>query len=286
MQTVHKVSLVITSFNDKRALNLIESLKYLDIYEIVIADGGSSDDLVNEFKKLCNDKIKFYDLPGNIAETRFQVQDLIQGDISVFIDTDEMPTEGWLGKLLDPIIKNRADFTFGSTKPMDGTNGRFARYLDKYDRYLYSYVLPVDILKGAMGNSAWRTEIVKNIGFDPCLGMGGEDYDLTIRAVKGGYKGQYVKEALLLHNQNSITTWRKFIKKMFYNYQVGASLAYRKSGMLFQRAGISASANVKFKDPMEIVIFMLKVPALIFSLMIDPWNDKRYCKVQFQQHEK
>ena len=116
-----------------------------------------------------------------------------------------------------------------------------------------------------------------------CLG-GGEDYDLTIRSVKAGYRGEYVKDAVLLHNQNSIKTWRKFLKKMFYNYQVGASLAYRKNGMLFQRASSSAYTNAKFKDPMEIVIFMLKIPALIFSFMINPWNDSRYCKEKFTTH--
>ena len=286
MQEPPKISIIITSFNDKRTFGLIESLNSLDVFEIIIADGGSSMEIVDNFKKMCNDKVMFYDLPGNIAETRFQTQNLIRGDISVFVDTDELPTSGWLEKLVEPIVGGRADFTFGSTKPLTEPDNRFSQYLDKYDQYLYNFVLPVDILKGAMGNSAWKTDIITKVGFDPCLGIGGEDYDLTIRAHKDGYKGEYVKDAVLLHNQNSIRTWRKFVKKMFYNYQVGASLAYRKSGMLLQRAGASTSANVKFKDPMEIVIFLLKVPALIFSLMIDPWNDERYCKVQFQQHEK
>ena len=280
------VSIIITSYNDKRIFGLVEHLTEFNVNEIIIADGGSSRELVDQMKQLCNEKIIFYNLPGNIAETRYQVQSLIKGDLSVFIDTDEIPTEGWIERLIEPILNGEADFTFGSTKPFYEADNRFSKYLDKYDEYLYKYVLPVDILKGAMGNSAWKTEIVNGIGFDPCLGIGGEDYDLTIRAVKKGYKGKYVKDAVLLHNQNSIKTWRKFIKKMFYNYQVGASLAYRKSGMLMQRASSSAVTNVKFRDPMEIVIFMLKIPAVLFSLIINPWNDERYCDPKFQSLKK
>jgi glycosyltransferase involved in cell wall biosynthesis len=281
--TQNQVSIIITSFNDLRAKQLITQLKQADILEIIIADGGSSPEIRKELLSLADDNIKFYDLPGNIAETRYQVQRVIQGKISIFVDTDELPTEGWLERLIKPIVNGIADFTFGSTKPLRQADNRFTRYLDKYDEYLYSEILPFDIRKGALGNSAWKTEIIKNIGFDPCLGIGGEDYDLTFRAIDAGYRGVYVRDAVLLHDQGNVRTLRRFVKKMFYNYQVGAALAYRKNGVLFQRIGASAKANSKFRDPMEILIFLLKVPAIIFSLIIDPWNDIRYCKKEFSE---
>ena len=273
-----QISIVITSFNDPRAIKLISQLRELDVLEIIIADGGSKPEIKDALEKLTDETVKFYDLPGNIAETRFQVQNLIHGTITVFIDTDEFPTADWLTDLIGPIMEGKADFTFGSTVPLRQADNRFSRYLDKYDEYLYSEILPNDIKKGALGNSAWKTEIIENIGFDPCLGIGGEDYDLTIRSINAGYIGLYVKKATLLHDQNNVRTLRKFVKKMFYNYQVGASLAYRKNGQLFQCVSSSTRANVKFRDPMEIIIFILKAFALIFSLIIDPWNDERYCK--------
>ena len=67
---------------------------------------------------------------------------------------------------------------------------------------------------------------------------------------------------------------------MFYNYMVGASLAYRKSGMLFRRAGASAGANRKFHEPLEIIMFILKPFALVFSLMLNPWGDHRLCNIE------
>ena len=276
-----KVSIVITSFNDLRVLKLIPALMHFSPYEIIIADGGSIPSVESQLKALEDSTVKFHSLPGNIAETRFQVQPLIKGDITVFVDTDELPTEGWMQKLIEPVSTGVADFTFGSTVPLHPPDNRFGRYLNDYDQYLYNSVLQNDILKGAMGNSAWRTEIIQNVGFDPCLGIGGEDYDLTIRAINSGYRGKYVQGAVLKHDQNSIRTFRRFTKKIFYNYQVGASLAYRKNNMLFKRIHSSTSANVKFKDPLEILIFLFKFPALIFSLMIDPWHDERYCRKQF-----
>lgn len=276
------ISVIITSFKDNRVFRLVEELLKQDPFEVIIADGGSDEKMLTELGKLENDRVRLYILPGNIAETRYQVRDMIRGDIAVFIDTDELPTEGWLSKLTDPIAEGKSDFTFGSTVPLNPPENRYSRYLNDYDEYLYDQVLTRDIMKGALGNSAWRSALIKKIGFDPCLGIGGEDYDLTIRAVKSGFKGKYVKEAVLLHDQNGVRTMKKFLKKIFYNYMVGASLAYRKNGLLFRRVGASASANVKFRDPFEVLMFLLKPTALIFSLMIDPWNDPRLCNGKFK----
>lgn len=275
------VSIVITSYNDTRVFHLIEELLKLNPYEIIIADGGSSIEMQDRYKTIHKENVKLYILPGNIAETRYQVQNLIMGDITVFIDTDELPIEGWLNNLIRPIIDDECDFTFGPTKPLKEPNNKFTKYLNDYDEFLYNEIVPHDILKGAMGNSAWRTKLVREVGFDPCLGIGGEDYDLTIRTVLKGYKGKFVKNAILFHDQSGIRTIRKFLKKMFYNYMVGASLAYRKNHILFKRAGESASQNSRFKDPMEIINYILKPFALIFSLMINPWEDKRYCRKEF-----
>ena len=280
------ISVIITSFNDFRVLNLVPQILNFSPFEIIVADGGSSARLVDECKKLVNDTVKFYNLPGNIAETRYQVQFKILGDIAVFIDTDEIPREDWLDKLIKPIVENNCDFTFGSTTPLHLPDSRYSKYLSKYDKFLYENILPVDILKGAMGNSAWRTSLIKDIGFDPCLGIGGEDYDLVIRAVKSGYQGCYRQDAVLYHDQNGIRSLRKFLKKVFYNYMVGASLAYRKNSMLFKRTGKSLVHNVKFKDPFEILIFILKPFALIFSLMLNPWEDERLCKHKFMSKKE
>lgn len=281
-----KISVVITSYKDKRIFKLLEELSKQDPFEIIIADGGSSRDMHDQFRKLESEVVKFYLLPGNIAETRYQVQNLINGEITVFIDTDELPTENWLDAITAPISSGQSDFVFGPTIPKKPAQNRFTKYLNAYDEFLYRYIVPNDILKGAMGNSAWRTDLIQKVGFDPCLGIGGEDYDLTIRASINGYKGIFVGNAVLLHDQSGINTLKKFLNKMFYNYMVGASLAYKKSNILFGRARQSAAQNARFRDPLEVLNFLLKPVALIFSLMINPWEDPRYCKAEYMAHKK
>lgn len=276
-----EITVVVTSFRDPRAVRLVEALKHTSCSEILIADGGSDNKLLERFREIQSRKVKVLELPGNIAETRFQVVPHITGNITVFVDTDELPETDWLEQLTSPIINGECDFSFGSTKPFSPAKNRFSRYLDNYDQYLYSEILPRDVLKGAMGNSAWRTSLIREIGFDPCLGIGGEDYDVTIRASKVGYVGKYVREAVLFHDQSSVSSLKKFIRKIFYNYLVGASLVYRKNGMLFKRVESSISSNKRVGDPLEIIIYLLKPFALIFSLMIDPWKDERLCKREF-----
>ncbi len=277
MSVEPRVSILITNFNDIRVIELIKSLIDIKPLEIIVADGGSNEGLVKKIKEIENDVVRFYDLPGNVAETRYQSQKYINGDITVFIDTDEKIVGNWYQSLIDPILNDVADFTFGSTIPFKTATNRFARYQDTFDSYFYDNVLPNNISMGPMGNSAWKTEIIKNIGFDPCLGMGGEDYDLTIRALKAGYKGIFVKEAVLKHDQSSIDTFRKFITKR-YHYQLGAAQAYKKNGLM-NRQSVSRSARtgLNFSDPLEIVIFFTKIIAFISSFIIDPWNDPRYC---------
>lgn len=275
------VSILITSFNDTRVISLIKSLIELNPLEIIIADGGSSEGLVQKILAIENDVVKFYSLPGNVAETRYKVQEYINGDITVFIDTDEEVVGNWYHFLINPILNDIADFTFGSTIPSDTATNRFSRYQDEFDSYFYKNILPNDVSKGPMGNSAWKTEIIRDIGFDPCLGMGGEDYDLTIRTLKAGYKGIFVEEAVLKHDQSSINTFWKFVMKR-YHYQLGAALAYKKNGFMNrQSVSKSAKAGLNFKDPLEIVVFFTKIFAFLGALIIDPWNDPRYCNKKF-----
>ena len=271
------VSILITSYNDFRILTLIPALINLSPKEIIIADGGSKSELAIQIKNLCNGLVKFHDLPGNVAETRYKAQALPKGNITVFIDTDEEFMDGWIEELTNPIKKGVADFTFGSTIPSGFATNKFSRYQDKFDSYFYNDILPKDVSKGPMGNSAWKTEIIREIGFDPCLGMGGEDYDLNLRAIKAGYKGLYVKNAIVKHDQNGINTFKKFIFKR-YHYQLGAALAYKKNDTLTKSA-IRTSVYVgrRFKDPLEIVIFMTKVIAFFVALIIDPWDKKNGC---------
>lgn len=264
-----KISIIITNLNDNRIFNLIDSLRQFNIHEIVVADGGSSNEHQEKLKGIKDPRVKVYVLPGSIAVTRNKVTPLIEGDVAVFIDTDELPSDAnWLTNLVKPIMSGKADFTFGPTKPMRAASNRIARYFDRYDEWLYTNILPHDISKGAMGNSAWRAEIIKKLGFDTALTIGGEDYDLTIRALTAGYRGAFVPDAILLHDQNNIRTLRRFIKKEFFYYLLGASLAYKKNRVSIGKIRGSVRGSTWRGDPLEIVIIIMKPFAFILSQVI------------------
>ena len=269
MDSTSKISIIITNLNDNRIFNLIESLRQFNCHEIIVADGGSSTEHLEKLNNIKDERLKVYVLPGSIAVTRNKVTPLIQGDMVVFIDTDELPFDSnWLTKLSAPIIGGEADFTFGPTKPMHAASNRIARYFDRYDEWLYANILPHDISKGAMGNSAWKAEIIKKLGFDTALTIGGEDYDLTIRALASGYHGVFVPDAILLHDQNNIRTLRRFIKKEFFYYLLGASLAYKKNRVSVGKIRGSVRGSTWRGDPLEIVIILMKPFAFILSQII------------------
>ena len=244
LQNTPKISIIITNLYDNRIFNLIDSLRQFNCYEIIVADGGSSTEHIEKLKKIKEERLKVYILPGSIAVTRNKVTSLINGDIVVFIDTDELPfNPEWLTKLTTPIVKGETDFTFGPTRPMYPANNRIARYVDQYDEWMYSNLLTVDISRGAMGNSAWKTEIIRELDFDTALTMGGEDYDLTIRALQAGYRGVFVPDAVLLHDQNNIKTLWRFLKKKF-SYLLGAALAYKKNRISGSRIRSSVRGSI------------------------------------------
>ena len=267
--STRNVSIIITSYNDPRILDLVEKLTDESILEIIIADGGSGPQLMQKLDSISDDRVRVLVLPGSVAETRRQVQDQIKGEIAVFIDTDEMPCEGWLDRITEPILKNEADFVFGPTKPFRTSDNRITFYIDRYDQWFYENILPADISKGAMGNSAWRAEIFHRVFFNPKLTMGGEDYDFTLQALNRGYKGAYAKDAFVYHDQGSINTLRKFMKKKF-RYMVGASIAYRDNGSLMSGIGKSSRNSRKFDDPLEILVLIMKPLALFCSMLIFP----------------
>ena len=268
MDSTSKISIIITNLNDNRIFNLIDTLGQFNCHEIIVADGGSSTEHLEKLNHIKNERLKVYVLPGSVAVTRNKVIPLIRGEVVVFIDTDELPTDhNWLTKLSAPIISGEADFSFGPTKPLHAASNRIARYLDSYDEWLYANILPHDISKGAMGNSAWKAEIIKKLGFDPGLSVGGEDYDLTIRALSSGYHGVFIPEAILLHNQNNIRTLRRFLRKKFL-YLLGASLAYKKNRVSIGKIRGSVRGSTWRGDPLEIVVILMKPFAFILSQVI------------------
>jgi len=260
-----KTSVVITLLDDWRVFDTIASLlnQIRKPDEIIIADGGSNRELLDELHNSGVTNMKIYVLPGSVAETRNKVLKKVKGDIIAFIDADEIAPPLWLQKLTRPIEKGYADFTGGGTRPLYPPKTKIEKFVADFDKWFYENVVKHDITALPMGNSAWKMEIFNVIGgFDENLKWGGEDYDINLRAVQAGFRGIYVKGAWVWHDQSHLNTIWKVIKKK-YRYSVGATVAYLKNNAFSNKRSMAIKTSVMYKHPIEFLNLGIKAIAFI-----------------------
>lgn len=263
-----KTTVLITWLNDLNITRTIASLskqfQVLEPDEIIIADGGSKQknlSLVEEFsKKIDNVEICLY--PGSFGETRRQAINNIKSDIIVFLDADQAANKDWLKNIIWPIVSNVADFTGGPTKPFLEPKNKCQSFINFYEKWYYDNVVKNDITALPMGNSAWRKKIFDDIGnFDDVFVKGGDDFDISMRAVDNGYRGALVKDAWVYHDQSSIDSLGKIFKKK-YSYSAGATVAYLKNREFHNKTG-NAITTARCMHPIEFMNLIAKTLGFI-----------------------
>jgi glycosyltransferase involved in cell wall biosynthesis len=277
-----KISVVITLFEDIKVLKTLTSLKNQSVTpdEIIIADGGSEKEFIDTLTlfikngNIKNNKVLFKSYPGNICQTRFQVIDNIKTDIIVFIDSDEVAPNNWLEKLTKPIREGKADFTGGKTKPISSPTSKYEKFVNNFDDWCYENIVKYDMTANAMGNSSYSMKIFDKIGnFDRRL-IDSEDFDINIRAVKAGFKGMYVEDAWVWHNQARINTFWKLITRK-YRYSVGSTIVYLKHKDIKRRSKKAVKTSLLgYKHPFEFIFIFVKGIAFVKGYI--DWR-KKFC---------
>ena len=213
-----RISVFISDAGDPRLERLLKELKKYEVYEILV------------------------ERRGTVAHSRNLMYQRSEGDIIVFIDTDQFPpSSAWLHKLTQPIINGKADYTCGPTKPTPTPyyQSRYLNYFEIFERNLYNRAA-VDPSIFPMGNSAWSRKVfdylIKKDGylFDERFLGGGEDYDINLRAIKYGFRGLYVKEAWVYHDLSSLNTLQKILRKKM-RYAKWGTVALLKNGYMRKR---------------------------------------------------
>jgi glycosyltransferase involved in cell wall biosynthesis len=122
-----------------------------ELIEIIIVDGGSTDESVSIAKKY---KAKFIDggYPENQEARRFIAVKEAKNELIAWIDTDNyLPTRNWLLKMVEPLVKDKEIFAsetwhyayrkndggFNRYCSLFGINDPVAFYLGKADRATY-----------------------------------------------------------------------------------------------------------------------------------------------------
>ena len=284
---MHK-TVVITLYNDVRVIQTINSLQRQNVMpdNILIADGGSDEDytevIMNAIKDMPN--VEFALLPGRCIDTRRQVIDKLKGktDIVGFIDSDEEAIEQWFGRLIAPIVSGTADFTGGRTCPKIKPKSRAEQILvdivsktETQCKEDASYI--------SMGNSAWSMRVFDTIGnFDDSSVSSktdkdkitgsyhvSDDYDINIRALDAGFKGIFVDDAIVYHDQSHIDSYKK-LKDYFYGQYVRTAMAYFKHKKSIGKFTRATRNNMKINHSFELFLLLLKPIALIHGWK--EWN--------------
>lgn len=236
-----QIAIIVTSRNDLRVLRTLESLgsQSRPPDRIVVADGSDEDWLEgSNLPAECEEAGArwLHAHQASVPRSRNMGLEALKGmDVVSFLDTDEVAPQEWLARLTRPIQGNEADFTGGPTKAWGGKTP-YTDYLQTIEDRHYRLVAK-DISSLPMGNSAWRREIFDAIGgFDESFTSAGEDYDVNLRALDRGYRGKFVPEAWVYHDQSHLDTGWKILKRK-YRYMVGGAMAYRKNEALIRKLG-------------------------------------------------
>jgi len=246
-----KVSLVITVLNEEKTIGrLLDSLarQTKKPNEIIIVDGGSSDQTVAKIKnqklKIKNDKVKlriFIKKGTSIAAgSNFGIK-RARYPIIAMTDAGCVAHSDWVEKITRPFTLARS----GLATPLDVAAG-FYRMTGKtvFQRCLACYlgVLPAKLdLKNFLPSTrsiAFKKEIWEKVeGFNESLSRAGEDTLFNYQAKRVGAKFVTVPDALV--DWEIPKSWRETIKK-FYHYAEGDAQALywpllKKIGLVFLR---------------------------------------------------
>jgi len=255
------VSVLVTHLEDPRGLRAIESLAggEREPEEVVLADGGSGEQLLAEYRELGEElafPLRIVDAPGSVAASREQAWGECVGEVIAFLDTDERAPADWLASLIEPVVAGEADFAAGPTRPI-AVEDRWDRYHEQLDAWFYRNFVAEDVVYAPMGNTAWSREVFETLGaedghvFDTTLDRGGEDFDVNVRALKRGFEGVFVPEAVLEHDYATLKGYRTVLSKKYHYAKAEARVRERHEAFLAERGPVEPEESKPF-HPIEL----------------------------------
>jgi len=243
-----KTSLVIVNKNERLLSDTLDALKSFvgnTLHEIVVVDAsnGALDDI-----RLSHEWARWVDYtqpPGihiTIAHQRNLGVRLAEGDIIVFTDSGCLPEDGWLERLIAPIIDEGEFVSCGPARSI----GKSVYSGVHFGRKAGDKYVPM----AATINLAFRREAFEEVGgFDESFGSA-EDIDFTWRLTDCGYRLRWVQDAVVRHDWG---TPKRQIRRAFF-YGKGECRLLRKHP---HRIGEAARQN---SAPMLYALFLLGLP--------------------------
>ncbi len=198
--------------------------------DVLVVDSASVDDRTRRVAEDAGVRYVRSDVPG-LSVARNVAIERMDSEVVAFTDDDCRPAPGWVEALAAPFADDRVGFATG---PLHGAGGGTAA--DVVGLGARRWQWPDDPLAmGSGANMAVRRRPALDVGgFDPRLGAGapvpsGEEHDMFLRLLRGGWSGVHVPSALVDHHdeRSHLATLR-----MFYGYGLGSGVLCALAGDL------------------------------------------------------
>lgn len=207
-----KTSLVIVNKDERLLSDTLDALKSFvghSLHEIVVVDAsnGALDDI-----RLSHEWARWIDYTQplgvhiTIAHQRNLGARLAEGDIIVFTDSGCLPEDGWLERLIAPIVDEGEFVSCGPARSIGKSVYSGIHWRGNADEDYVPYAATI--------NLAFRREAFEEVGgFDESFGSA-EDIDFTWRLTDCGYRLRWVQDAVVRHDWG--TPKRQLRRAFFY----------------------------------------------------------------------
>ena len=246
------VSIIVVSKNESHIVTeSINSLLNLDYpnFEIIFVDGFSSDGTYEKVEKLSrtSQKIKTFQLEGNISKARNFAISKSNGEIIASIDADIIVERSWLKNLVQGLNKDSDTVAVGgSYTPVHKKINNYVQIADELrstllgsggDTTTYRLEDQAEI-KGSLAacNCAFYKSVFEKLGgYDEEL-IACEDADFAFRIKRNGMKIRYIRNATVEHyvKYNTLKEYFEFIWK----YGKVRGIAVKKHSYLYTKPQI------------------------------------------------
>jgi len=198
-------------------------------------------------------------LSGGPVDARVKATPLLAEPTTVFLDSDQVAPPEWLERLVAPIESGAAAFSGGPTRPLQPASNAIQRYMELLERSIYEDVVPRNVGYLPLGNSAWRTDVLRQFGFDARVTA--EDHDLESRVLAAGLHGVFLPEAWVYHDKSYETSYVRWARKR-YAWLVQMAVSLLKNGKLSERW---RERRPPVRHPLYYVEALMKPVALVHA---------------------
>jgi GT2 family glycosyltransferase len=258
------VCVELTVRDDRRILDALDSLgaqTRLPDRVLIAASTATPEPLLQEalrrIPRVPTDAARF---PGGVVDARAGAVTLLREDVTAFLDSDERAPPGWLARLVAPVESGEAAFAGGPTRPLRPPENSIERYSVMLEESIYHDLVPRSVAYLPLQNTAWKTAVLRSLGFDPRIPFA-EDYDLETRAARVGARGFYVPDAFVYHDKSGETSFVRWARKR-YRYLVAQAMSLLKNGELTKRLG---EVRSPVRHPLRYVEALMKPFALFHA---------------------